>query len=166
MKRSCLSCSAALALAALVCSCYSYKTVRVAVRVSAVEEEIPGRIARKTSDQGLRRRDAARSHTVYIRRYCATGVSAGPLEAINSRGVQSITAGRLGEAEILFNELVRENARNAAALNNLGIVYEITGRSAEAFEMYSRACLIEPDNDHFRHNFLFLTRRRDAEERK
>ena len=110
MKRSCLSCSAALALAALVCSCYSYKTVRVAVRVSAVEEEIPGRIARKTSDQGLRRRDAARSHTVYIRRYCATGVSAGPLEAINSRGVQSITAGRLGEAEILFNELVRENA--------------------------------------------------------
>lgn len=148
-----------------MCSCYSYKTVRVAVRVSAVEEEIPGRIARKTSDQGLRRRDAARSHTVYIRRYCATGVSAGPLEAINSRGVQSITAGRLGEAEILFNELVRENARNAAALNNLGVVYEITGRSAEAFEMYSRACLIEPDNDHFRHNFLFLTRRRDAEAR-
>lgn len=155
-----------LALAALVCSCYSYKTVRVAVRVSAVEEKISGRTSGKAVDDGLRRRGVTRSHTVHIRRYCATGVTAGPLEAINSRGVRSLTAGRLNEAEILFNELVRENARNAAALNNLGVVYEITGRSEEAFDMYSRACLIEPDNDYFRHNFLFLTRRRDAEERK
>lgn len=77
-----------------------------------------------------------------------------PVAMINRKGIEYALEGRFNEARNLFLEAIKEDASMAAAYNNLGIVYEVFGRKEESFAMYSKACFLEPDNDHFRRNLL------------
>ena len=76
---------------------------------------------------------------------------------MNDRGVRYALEGRFREAETMFREALKDNPGFAPACNNLAVVYEIFGRREDSFAMYSRACIIEPDNDVFRENFLNLS---------
>ncbi len=63
--------------------------------------------------------------------------------------------GKFKEAKLLFEETIKEDDNFAPAYNNLGIIYELFYDMDRAFEMYSRACIIEPGNDYYRRNFLY-----------
>ncbi|MCX7678155.1 MAG: tetratricopeptide repeat protein [Spirochaetes bacterium] len=77
-----------------------------------------------------------------------------PAAVMNNRGVLCALEGRFVEAEVLFKESLKEDFRFAAAMNNLGVMYDVLGNRNAAFEWLSKACLVEPDNDEFRKNFL------------
>jgi len=87
-------------------------------------------------------------------KYYARIISYSAIAKINNRGVDLAIEGRFPEAEILFKEVSGENNAQGAACNNLGIIYEIFYDREMAFKMYSRACMLQPDNDKFRSNFL------------
>ncbi|HOT45492.1 MAG TPA: tetratricopeptide repeat protein [Spirochaetota bacterium] len=90
--------------------------------------------------------------------------SLSPSAFINNRAVDLALQGRYGEAEILFREVLAEDARDAAALNNLGVICEAGGDRDGAFKMYIEACRIEPDNAAFRKNFQSFADYRDGKE--
>jgi len=93
---------------------------------------------------------------IHIVKYFAVTRSTSPAAVINRKGVENALQGRFNEARNLFLEALKEDPDMAAAYNNLGIVYEVFGRKDESSAMYSRACLIEPDNTRFRKNFLYV----------
>jgi tetratricopeptide (TPR) repeat protein len=105
-----------------------------------------------------RQTDNCTFHTVTLKKYLARVSSGGAAARINNRGVALAEKGQFKEAAILFEELLRENNNAVTALNNLGVLYEISGNREKAFALYSRACLMEPDNEYFRHNFLYMVR--------
>ena len=153
----------------LLLSCYSYSALHITHRVPCVPTELlrgaPVSLqspdAENTSPPvGERRRQTDNStyHTVTIKKYLARVSSGGTAERINNRGVALAEKGQFKEAAILFEEVLRENNNSVTALNNLGVLYEISGNREKAFALYSRACLIEPDNEYFRHNFLYMVR--------
>ena len=80
-------------------------------------------------------------------------VSFSPVADLNNRAVDFALTGKFREASVLFTEVLREG-ENPAAMNNIGIIYEIFRDGQKAFEMYSRACIIEPHNKKFRYNML------------
>jgi len=98
-----------------------------------------------------------KTQIVHVLRYFAASWSRGPSSRLNDRGVDYALEGKFREAETMFRESLRDDGSFAPAYNNLGIVYEIFGRRNDSFEMYSKACLMEPGNDVFRDNFLGLS---------
>jgi tetratricopeptide (TPR) repeat protein len=91
-----------------------------------------------------------------LKKYFALTFGTSPIDRMNKKGVEYALQGRFKEAEILFQEILNEEARCGAALNNLGIIYEIFCHYDSAFRMYAQACLLEPGNEKFRRNFLSL----------
>jgi tetratricopeptide (TPR) repeat protein len=89
------------------------------------------------------------------RRYFSKNFTFSPLSEINNLGVEYALKGMYSEAEILFNEVLKEDNSHSSALNNLAIIYELNNNN-KAFNMYSRACLLKPDNDFYRLNFLLF----------
>jgi tetratricopeptide (TPR) repeat protein len=94
---------------------------------------------------------------VRVIRYLASAFYGGTSSRMNDKGVLYALEGRFREAEIMFRESLKDDPGFAPACNNLAVVYEIFGRGEDSFDMYSRACIIEPDNDIFRENFLNLS---------
>lgn len=156
-------------LPVLLLSCYSYSTIRVASKVPCVPVELQRRysppqsrvLPKDTSSpdttQSIHEKQG-RCHSVTVKKYLARISSGEPAARINNRGVALALQGQLKEAAILFEEVLGENKNACAALNNLGVLYEMSGKRDKAFELYSRACLLEPDNEYFRHNFLYMVR--------
>jgi len=97
-----------------------------------------------------------RKYRFYSKKYFALTFGTSPIDRINNKGVEYALQGRFKEAEILFQEILNEEERCGAVLNNLGIIYEIFCHYDRAFRMYARACLLEPGNEKFRRNFLSL----------
>ncbi len=97
---------------------------------------------------------SAARQKIFRKSFFAVVGSSKPFAVMNDRGVESALKGRFVEADLLFKEALKDYPECAPAMNNLGVVYDIFGRRKEAFEWFSRACLIEPDNDVFRKNFL------------
>jgi hypothetical protein len=95
---------------------------------------------------------AAQFH-VAARKVLARKSGHSPVAVINNRGVDLALDGRYGQAEILFREVLAEDALDPAAHNNLAVMYEMTGNREGAFRMYMVACRLEPDNEIFRKNF-------------
>ena len=83
-----------------------------------------------------------------------------PVYEINNRAVEMIEQGKFPSAEALLLQIVNEKKPLAAAINNLGVVREIAGDSAQAWESYSRACILDPDNEYFRSNMLNVEKQR------
>ncbi|HSV97858.1 MAG TPA: hypothetical protein VLM75_13130 [Spirochaetota bacterium] len=152
-NRSARACSAALAIAlALAClSCYRYHAIRIEHRADAAllfagKEAGPAE-ARAANDKSTR--------SVYTIKRFADVRSSSPAAVINRKGIEHALEGRFNEARNLFLEAIKEDDSMAAPYNNLGIVYEVFGRKEESFDMYSRACLLESNNDYFRKNLLY-----------
>ncbi len=171
----------------LTISCYTYRTIKISsvhiFRADGREGDFPGeRVSNKNDDKASRftgriqiyrsvledkRRDSARGkpkqsrerkYRFFLRKYFAISHTFSQLDRINNKGVEYCLKGRFREATILFQEVLKEDENFSAALNNLGIIYELFGHDSKAFNMYSRACLLEPGNKYFRKNFLYFKR--------
>ena len=86
-------------------------------------------------------------------RYFADMASVSVLAEINNKGIECALTGRYLEAEILFYEVLKEDADCPYACNNLGLIHELNNNKDKAFSMYSKACLLEPENKYYRWNF-------------
>ncbi len=140
---------AILLCSALFFSCaYRYEEVRI-LRPFSIDKPS----AAETFERKERLKSAARQKIFRTRFYAVVG-SSKPFAVMNDRGVKCALEGRFIEAELLFKEALKEFPDCAPAMNNLGVVYDIFERRKESFEWLSKACLIEPENDVFRINFL------------
>ncbi len=133
-------------------SCYCYRAITVD-RIHALYRPdaagVPVRAARFRVPAG---------------KVLARNPSLSPAASINNRAVDLALQGRYGQAEILFREVLAEDALDAAALNNLGVICEINGERDEAFRMYVEACRIEPGNAAFRKNLASFADYRGGKE--
>jgi tetratricopeptide (TPR) repeat protein len=78
---------------------------------------------------------------------CALVVSAGDTaKEIFDRAAQALSGGDIGTAERGFQEVLRREPHNIAALSNLGVIYSRTSRSDQAIDMYKRAIRVSPDD--------------------
>jgi tetratricopeptide (TPR) repeat protein len=143
------ACAGAFLFLVMFLSCaYRYEEVRIRRYYVPDKGVVAANIGTKESAKHAQRQKVSR------RCYFAVMRSSKPFAVLNDRGVQYALEGRFPEAEILFKEALKECPECAPAMNNLGIVYDVFGRRKEAFDWYSRACLMEPNNDVFRENFL------------
>ncbi|MCP4136040.1 MAG: tetratricopeptide repeat protein [bacterium] len=98
--------------------------------------------------------------TQYSRRYFAPvdelSLFSSPLSEINNQAITLALEGQFAQAERLLKEILNEEKNSGAVYNNLGIIYEVFNRHDKAFSMYSTACLLNPDNQYYRKNFLFF----------
>lgn len=113
------------------------------------------RDASGTADGRWEERKGRRIYKAYQKKYLAYVRSCSPVARINNRGVECAIKGEFREARILFSEAVKESADMGPAYNNLAVVLEIFGHEDEAFEMYARACMLEPGNEYFKKNMLY-----------
>ena len=154
MKSTVRKCSVFIMPALLLVSCYSYTNVRVTRRITNAPV-----MREKPAPDLLRLRGRIKTQQdhrakVRLKKNLARMVSLSPVAKINNHAVDLVLAGRFIEAERLFREVIREQGNAAAAYNNLGVVYEIFNRRDQAFRMYSRACILEPDNRRFKKNLF------------
>ncbi len=82
------------------------------------------------------------------------------LDLILQRSYNEIKDGNYHSASILLHD-ASEIWNNGAAENNLAVIYELTGKKNLAFEMYTKALLLSPDNKVFKKNFLSFINRKD-----
>jgi tetratricopeptide (TPR) repeat protein len=71
---------------------------------------------------------------------------------INDHAARLILEGKFPQAEALLKNVLADDPKCPQACNNLGIVYESSGNYAKAFEFYSRAALIDPDEEYYQIN--------------
>jgi Tfp pilus assembly protein PilF len=72
--------------------------------------------------------------------------AAEPAKVIFDRAAQALAAEDYQSAERGFQEVLRQEPRNIAALSNLGVVYSRTNRADEAISVYRRALQLSPDD--------------------
>jgi len=96
-----------------------------------------------------------RVFNVYLKKYFAKAYNFSPVAQINNRGVECALKGMFKESEILFREAIKEDQKFAIAYNNLAIILELFGFRKEAFSMYTKAALLDPENEYFRKNYLY-----------
>jgi tetratricopeptide (TPR) repeat protein len=125
----------------LLTGCYSYRPFVIKSKIF-VKDIVP---SEKTGKKYFIKKN--KKYFVFIR-------SSSAIARINNRGVDLALKGKFHDAEALFRESLREDSDQPAVYNNLGIIYEIFRLRKKAFDMYSRACIKEPDNSYFRDNFL------------
>ena len=91
---------------------------------------------------------------VYTKRFFAEVISSRPIAKINNRGVEYALNGKFMDARFIFEETLKEDNKFAPAYNNLGIIFELFKKKYDAFRMYSKACILDPENEYYRNNFL------------
>jgi tetratricopeptide (TPR) repeat protein len=149
-------------------SCTSYYTYSISKNINNNPEQIE-----KSGKNILSRRyglssdfdksypvKAIKFKHVYYKRYFAKSFSFSMPDEINNRGVELALDGKFAEAGILFSETIKEDNNSPEAYNNLGVIYELQNKTDHAFDMYSKACMIAPDNEFYRQNFLFFCDRK------
>ena len=148
----------------LLIGCYGYSSLRLTRRADFSGMSLHPGIAGDSRNEGVailpvHRQDgkSGKTQKTYLIRRLAKSWSRAHHARANNMGVRYALEGRFREAETMFRESMKENDRFAPACNNLGVVYEIFGRREESFHFYSCACLLEPNNDIFRENFLGLS---------
>ncbi|PKL39711.1 MAG: hypothetical protein CVV44_05680 [Spirochaetae bacterium HGW-Spirochaetae-1] len=135
----------------LLVSCYQYRQVRISNPIYIGKPDVA---AGKISAPSLTAEPASKKFVFSKKKQFCRILSWSPRAEINNSAVDLALAGKLPEAEILFRDIIEDDPDDAAALNNLGIIYEIAGDMKAAFDMYSRACILEPGNAVFRQNFM------------
>lgn len=145
-------CSVLLLSMLPVISCYGYRQVRVHCMVSP----LMGIYCPPLNASGKGVFDESGKTIVYRPKFLARVYRFSGTGDINNRGVDLALQGNFDGAAACFMEVLAGGTLEAAASNNLGVVYDVTGRRDEAFAMYAKACLMEDDNEYFRMNFLSL----------
>ncbi len=163
-RRKALICS--VLITALLNGCYGYSSLRLTRKADFSAMSLHPGIAADSGNKDVeidklsvpaREGKAGKTQKTYLIRHLASSWSRAPHARANNMGVRYALEGRFREAETMFRESMKENSGFAPASNNLAVVYEIFGRREESFLYYSRACLLEPNNDVFRENFLGLS---------
>lgn len=137
----------------IVTSCSTYKPVVINRRLitdSKIDRDNPQSFIQKKKRQNL-------SNRYKFTKYFVTLKDSLPVSKLNDKAVEYATNHEYSEAVFLFTYALREKLYMAEIYNNLGVTYELSGEKALAFKMYSRACLLKPENSFFRSNFLSLT---------
>ena len=164
------TCIAAVLLIFLLlqgCVSYGYVPIKVSRRMhfnrsgyigeGSLRERVPrDRKDRVAVSSRHAKKEKRKTYRFFVKKSLVIVHVPSPLGTINNRGVKFALEGRYYEAVYLFNEVIREDGKSAFACTNAGIVYEILGKNDDAFRMYGRACMIEPDNEEYRQNFLSL----------
>ena len=95
----------------------------------------------------------AKFKKIYVKKYYARMLAVSPVSKINNKAVELALAEEYTEAKILLLEVIKERKNEGAAYNNLGIIFEISGISTKAGEMYSKACQLNSKNKVVKKNF-------------
>ncbi len=141
----------ALCGAMLFLSCYRYSAVRLDRRLKPPRPQAEDRLSEPARDSGY---GAPRKQFIFPRKkYLCRIISCSPAAIINGHAVDLALQGRFPGAMVLFMDVMKEHGAEAAACNNLALIHEMLHERDQAFEMYSRACMLEPGNDVFRRNF-------------
>ena len=153
MKRFVRTYSIALFFTLLSSCSYSYSAVRVYGKIKL--DRGPANSEISVLDSAAAKASQVKQiRRFYTIKYFAKARSKTALAKINNRAVSLALKGRFRESEILLNQVFEEDKNFAPACNNLGIIYEIAGDRDRAFSMYTRACVLEQENEVFRNNFL------------
>ena len=153
----------------IINSCINYKPVRFAktIYISNYDKDKTENGNRAGTDfsnyystvnddkKGYIADDKKSGDRIYLNRYFAESGSTVPIAKINNRGVEYARNGKFIDASFLFEEVLKEDDKFAPAYNNLGIIFELFSRNDDAFRMYSKACILDPDNEYYRSNFLY-----------
>lgn len=160
----------------IIGSCYSYLPVRFSKKIihqspnsSYLSKDIKEDrvqfdvISFERKGKGRNLLKGGRSYRIYLKKHFARSIGLSHVDKINNKGVEYAFKGRFKEAEILFLESIKENSEFVPAYNNLGIIFELFGYKDKAFYMYSKACLLEPQNEYFRRNLLYFHNKKNLE---
>ena len=93
------------------------------------------------------------STTIEYNRYLSNKGATGALKLIYDYALKSVKNSNYQEALVLFGELKNAKSSQAAAYNNMGVVYELMNDRLKALEMYSKACLLD-DDIYFKENYF------------
>jgi len=85
-------------------------------------------------------------------RYVAFMGGASSTAQINDRAAHLILEGKFSQAEALLQNVISDDPKCSQACNNLGVVYESAGNQPKAFDFYSRAVILDSDEEHYRLN--------------
>lgn len=139
----------------LAAGCSFHKTI--VIRKSIVPPDNLVLVGSPDMEEGDERRITSGLKYYESPRYLVTAGSGAAVSLILEAGARETTEGNLFEAEVLFLEL-RGKETSGSVENNLGVVYEKSGKYAEAFSMYMSALRLDPENDLYRKNlYYFIT---------
>lgn len=133
----------------ILTSCsYSYKKIRVGSTIAVNEKyEI---IDKKYYSKTIK----GQASLVFIKpRYLAFKNQRNFAAKTNKKAVFLILDGKLQEALIYLQEVMKENDNLAEVYNNMGVIYDLSLKKNMAFKYYSKACLLKPENIYFNENF-------------
>lgn len=68
-----------------------------------------------------------------------------PIKKIFDTAVKKHLDGNIEEAETLYKKIIKTDPKNAAALNNLGIIFLNSNKNDEAKDLFEKAVKINPD---------------------
>ena len=109
------------------------------------------------------RLSAAGEHELALESYILAAGRDGMTPALRRTiAATNMRLGRLGQAERMLRELVAEDARDAAAWNDLGVVLLERGVNGEAHEAFRRAFALDPSLEEAQANLALTTARLDA----
>lgn len=120
----------------------------------------PSRIARAMKE--LRRKAESGQYTLALEGEPAARLlkviqgKAEPLDAAINRGVALHEAGRLGDAEIVYEKALAAHGNDPLLLYNLGVLLEDLGRGKEALERYESALSSDPGFADCHYNLALL----------
>ena len=91
--------------------------------------------------------------TISYDRYLSDKGVSRHLKLIYDYAFNCVKNSNYSEALVLFGELKNIKSSEAAAFNNMGVVYELMNDRLRALEMYSKACLLD-DCKYFKENYF------------
>ncbi len=104
--------------------------------------------------QSLKKKKSVQVYTYNQTRFFKIISGSSPIASLNNKAVENGLQRNYNEAKILFEQIINEDPDIAAVNNNLGLIYEFLGNKERALDLYNRACVLEPDNEYFKDNFL------------
>ena len=147
-SRLLLSCN--LLIPAFLSACYSYGELRLDEKIYVTQT---GLICENADDTCVK----ASKRFVFVRKkYFCLAMSFSAPAAVNNKAVELAQKGEFSAASVLLKKIMDEKEIEAAACNNLGLINELNGRPEDAAVMYSRACMLEPNNVFFAKNLASL----------
>ncbi|MCL2025281.1 MAG: hypothetical protein FWG92_00545 [Leptospirales bacterium] len=149
MNRLFLNCSLLAVVFFSACYGYSYRELRLDEKIHITRT---GAICENTDDACVK---ASKKFVFARKKYFCLVMSFSPSAAVNNKAVELAQKEEFTAASILLKTIMNEKETEAAAYNNLGIISELSG-TGNAAAMYSRACLLEPNNIFFAKNLASL----------